>query len=491
MQLYNKNEIQRAFNEGTTDSDEYRSHFRRDFARVIHSHGIRRLAGKTQLFPCGESDFFRNRLTHSLEVAQIAKTIALKLNQTDSILTKNPKLKIDLDLVELAGIAHDLGHPPFGHQGEEMLAECMYSHGGFEGNAQTLRLLTKIEKKVHDGDLAKSGFDKSGNDMRFGLNLTFRSLASVIKYDSEISNQIERNESGRKKIYKGYYETEKDIVSKIKECVTGKKHFNDTFKTIECSIMDIADDITYSTYDLEDAFKAGFISPIDMLIQSNSFYETISNEVSKEIGQKVKTNDIKNILSDLIKFMFELPDEFILGIKNLTEGELSQNEYMFLGQQYANKYNQMIVRNGYVRTNFSSQLIKASVDNVKFVFNEEIPSLSTIDLDLDTRIRIEILKRIAFMTQVLSPKLKSLEHRGKAIIEEIFHALTPKNGAGQLKHPDLLPDDFKNLYSQNTSPTHKYRTICDFIACMTDKYALDFYAKIKSVTHTSIFIPPF
>ena len=143
MNMYTDNDTTRHHNEAEFDSNhDYRSLFRRDLARIVHSHGFRRLDGKTQLFPQYESDFFRNRLSHSLEVAQIAKSIALKINQG-----LDEKYKIDLDLVELAGFAHDLGHPPFGHQGEEILAECMREHGGFEGNAQTLRLLAKLEKK--------------------------------------------------------------------------------------------------------------------------------------------------------------------------------------------------------------------------------------------------------------------------------------------------------------------------------------------------------
>lgn len=115
----------------------YRSAFRRDYARLIHSAAFRRLQGKTQLYPGHESDFFRNRLTHSLEVAQIAKSIALKINEASDFFRANP---INVDLVEFAGLAHDLGHPPFGHNGEHALDYCMRDHGGFEGNAQTLRL---------------------------------------------------------------------------------------------------------------------------------------------------------------------------------------------------------------------------------------------------------------------------------------------------------------------------------------------------------------
>lgn len=129
---------------GQSSKDKFRSEFRRDFARLVHSPAFRRLQDKTQLIPGVQSDFYRNRLTHSMEVAQVAKSIAQKLN---SDLEKNNRPKIDLDLVEFAGLAHDLGHPPFGHTGEAVLNEKMSMYGGFEGNAQTLRILARLEKK--------------------------------------------------------------------------------------------------------------------------------------------------------------------------------------------------------------------------------------------------------------------------------------------------------------------------------------------------------
>lgn len=471
----------------SNDQNEYRTEFRRDLARVVHSHCFRRLAGKTQLFPNNESDFFRNRLTHSLEVAQISKSIAIKLN--DSL---EDDFKIDLDLVEFAGLAHDIGHPPFGHQGEEMLAICMKEFGGFEGNAQTLRIISKIEKKIHNekGLLARGGFDENGQDWRGGLNLTFRSLAAILKYDSNISEQIANSSNPEKVVYKGYYSNEVQLVEQIKKRVSGDPKYTN-FKTIECQIMDIADDITYSTYDLEDAFKAGFISPIDMLVQEKSFYDEISNEVNEILaksgtnGKKYEVNAkvIKDIISDLYKFMFDLPLDWV---KKLDKEVFSKEEYMFLGNQYSTRYNNLITKNGYTRGHFSSQLVKHSVNNIRFDLNKEAPAFSKIWLEPADLIRIEILKRIAFKTQILSPKLQAQELRGKTIVKEIFEFLRP-NGNNP---PALLPDDFKVLYKQRPNDVdHQYRTICDYIACMTDRYAIEFYGRITSEHPSSIFKP--
>jgi dGTPase len=259
--------------------------------------------------------------------------------------------------------------------------------------------------------------------------------------------------------------------------------------------MDIADDIAYSTYDLEDAFKAGFISPIDMLIQDNAFYESISNEINnllkanKDTKYRIEISalDIKDIISDLVKFLFELPNNLLKGLDNLKASDLTKEEYLFLGQQYSTKYNKLVVSNGYIRADFSSQLISSCVDRINLNLNKENPVFSKIELDTSTLIRIEVLKRIAFKTQILSPKLKAQEHRGKRIVKKIFDSLNPLDHKSV---PALLPDDFKVIYRQKPGDkNHQFRTVCDYIACMTDQYAVEFYGRITSENPSSIFRP--
>ena len=177
----------------------HRSAFRRDYARLLHSPAFRRLQGKPQLFPSIEHDFFRNRLTHSLEVAQVAKSIALRLNHCHCYFREKEN-QIDTDLVEAAALAHDLGHPPFGHNGERALDDCMKDRGGFEGNAQSLRILSKLSKK------------EPQRSPEVGLNLTHRTLAAIVKYDKRIPIRRKSNES----IVKGFYDSEKDLIQRIK-----------------------------------------------------------------------------------------------------------------------------------------------------------------------------------------------------------------------------------------------------------------------------------
>lgn len=258
----------------------YRSPFRRDYARLLHCPAFRRLQGKTQLFPGMESDFFRNRLTHSLEVAQIAKSITLRINRCFDYFKANP---IDTDLVETTSLAHDLGHPPFGHNGERALDDCMRDAGGFEGNAQTLRILARLEKK----ELHPEASDEESHrqDPRVGLNLTFRTLASVLKYDKCIP--VRRN--GETGVVKGYYASEQSLVEKIKKKVvdSGTAHLEHPFKTIECQVVDIADDIAYSTYDLEDALKGRFVSPMSMISAVNS--QAIMDAIKQKTGLQAES----------------------------------------------------------------------------------------------------------------------------------------------------------------------------------------------------------
>lgn len=487
--MYTDLDKTRSFNESNDNNleEDFRNAFERDYARVIHSPSFRRLQGKTQLFPSIESDFFRNRLTHSLEVAQLAKGIANKINS--KYFPNDKDNQIDLDLVNFAGISHDLGHPPFGHQGEEALNECMHQHGGFEGNAQTLRILSKLEKKIQIGDVRFGGFDqqKNGLDKREGLNLTYRSLASILKYNTPIFVDSTKRDIKDIKVKKGYYHLESDLVSRIIGNVSNGKKYDEPFKTIECQIMDIADDIAYSTFDLEDVFKSGFINPFDILSAKKSFYEKVSEKVTKafraaeDYETTIDRDDVIDVISDIFKELFDL--EQIDGFKELKKVELSTEEYVFMGSQYAYRFSQSIAKDGYLRTAFSSKLVSKAISSIKFERNYTIPALSKLSLSQTAKIRIEILKQVAFQTQILSPKLKIVEYRGKEIIKKIFETLIKGDGF------ELLPDDFRIIYENSDTAEHRYRTVCDYVACMTDKYAIEFYGRLTSENPETIFKP--
>ena len=444
---------------------EYRSEYSRDYARVLHSPSFRRLGNKTQLFPGQESDFFRNRLTHSLEVSQIAKSIAVKLK------TENPDLPVIPEVCEIAGLVHDIGHPPFGHNGEAALDECMRGCGGFEGNAQTLRVLTRLEKKEMPTEI----IDSSNRDCRVGLNLTARVIASALKYDNKIPI-FRRPESH---LVKGYYESEGLIVDKVKEClVEDPSSLNRPFKTIECSIMDIADDIAYSTYDVEDAFKAEFLTPYDMLAADESIFEQITKKLKKD-SIVVSPDECRRALLGVFAEVWDEPIKKQRTIISDPSFEIKTLNNFLSSYQRSKK----LAKNGYYRTMLTSNMVNSFINGVHVEFDPSCPILSKVSLNDETLLRVNVLKHFSYVALISSSRLRVAESRGNEIIKKMFEKLFKGGGYS------LLPEDTKELFNMSSDELWQTRVICDFIAGMTDRYALEFYGRLFSENPQTIFKP--
>lgn len=402
---YDPSERERFYPDSRENEDE-RSVFERDRSRIIHSTAFRRLQGKTQVFELGSSDFFRTRLTHSLEAAQIGKGIALDSNG-----------KADTDLVESACLIHDIGHPPFGHAGEKVLHELMKDNGGFEGNAQNLRIIHRLEAKINQG----------------GLNLTLASLDAILKYPWSYS---EAKKKGKKKFY---YDDDVPLVEWVKTGVA-----EPGARSVECQIMEWADDIAYSTHDLEDGLKSGMISYGRIM----SHQDEIRKEVEAE-GLEWDQAAWESILGDI--------------------QELSKQDNSF----------QAKVR----RKEMISKLVGDFIHGITWKQRsdyEKFPSRYRYEMCWNPSVQIKcaMLKKLVWITIINDQRVAILEKKSSHIITTIFEELNDEGWRSK-----LLPPDFREMLAKNDS----HRVVADYIAGMTDAHALKIYSRLRESDIHSIF----
>jgi dGTPase len=398
-----------------TDGRPYVSPFAKDYARIIHSPSFRKLQGKSQLIPAGENYFFRTRLTHSLEVADIAVRIAKKINHTHPYFSF---CKIDYDLVNCAALLHDLGHPPFGHTGEEALDQKMNDAGGFEGNAQTLRLVTRLENRL--------GRDRRLDDAQItprGLNLTVGTLASIIKYDVErpLENDEPSAHNG-----KFFYSTEASIVEQIKGRLDVAR--SEKLRTIECQIMDFADDIAYSAYDLEDTLEAGIVTPFDFLSVTDELLERIRKDVAcqyKKKGFQLPTNFSNNSILRELHRVFGLILAYADPI-NPYDMNLWQHRAVFVGRSHMESL--LHAQDPLVRRQFLETLIESSISGIYVEFNRARPFLTRVMMKPERLLTLETLKAFNFQKVILSRKFQIPRHRGLHVVGGLFDILNSPEG---------------------------------------------------------------
>ena len=409
---------------GREDSGDYRTPFQIDRDRVLHTPAFRRLQNKTQVFWSGEYDFYRTRLTHSLEVAQIGRSICHWLQHSSDRLSED--FHIDPDLVEAACLSHDLGHPPFGHAGERTLNHLMRGWGGFEGNAQTLRLL----------------MERIFSAKRAGMDPTRAFADSVLKYKSLWSElkHLEGNAPENHFLYDGQ--------AGWLDWVMGGCDFpaeyppgsvRDGWKSIECQIMDWADDTAYSLNDLADSVRAGFLTreKIERWAESRNF----------DCGEG-------SPLGGLIRAMH------------------LQRVDPFVGRRIG-------------------QYVKATTLKERVGFMSELTQRYRFELEVDASIREEcsVFKALAFEVVFLSPQLKQLEHKGSRLLRGLWDVLEARYVRGEAidgQRFQLLPEEVAAEIESQDDLSRKARLVCDFLAEMTDGEAVRTYKRLFTPDFGSI-----
>lgn len=382
--------------------------FQRDYARIMYSSSFRRLQGKMQLLGIKNDQFFRNRLTHSLEVAQIARSIAgtIQYDAGESY------------IVEAGALAHDLGNPPFGHAGERYLNKIFTDIGGFEGNAQTLRILTNIEKKRPEFR---------------GLNLTYRSMLSVVKYFNKTIG--DDGVTHKKFIYDEDYNLLKKVVEENEVKV----------RTLDVQIVDIADEIAYAAHDLED-------------------------------GLRVKAFTIDEILHDY-KAQYGNSDSYIVFEDNVKKAR--EKAGYGINKIDSTQYSKLF------RQELASRLINLALNDIDLisVTDEMVKRTGTMQKEelgfLNCGELIHGLKDIVFKCINHNDEVYHYEQQGEKVIdflvatysEEVMY-LPPEYRAEELmrQYPDLNGSDPIKLQK---------RLICDYIAGMMDSYAISTYEKFS------------
>ena len=410
---YQESDLERFVPEDRVGSVK-RGEFARDRARVLHSSALRRLGAKTQVLSPSNGDFARTRLTHSLEVAQVGREMAQELG-------------IDPDVVDTACLAHDLGHPPFGHNGEAALNEWSKEFGGFEGNAQTLRLLSRIEPKVFDG-----------NGKSRGLNLTRAVLDASCKYPwDRRSGQAETG--GDYSVKFGYYQDDKDVFDFLRVGATPMR------KCIEAEVMDFADDVAYSVHDFEDAIVSGFVNLAE--INSTPSDTSLLQKIAEWDGSDLNASDFESALARLRSNSYWLTshsgamkDQATL--KNLTSALIGS-----------------FVR----RTTDQTELANASEHLVRYQGALVVPN--------EVRAEIAVLKGIVSAYLMSDAKRQPYYQWQRAILTELADALLAANG----KHLDTY---CLSAWQEAKTDDQKHRVVVDQVASLTDVSALSLHHEL-------------
>jgi dGTPase len=385
-----------------------RTPFERDRARVVHSASLRRLAAKTQVLGPQADDFVRNRLTHSLEVAQVARDIAHPLG-------------CHPDLAETAALAHDLGHPPFGHNGEAVLDDLAAGCGGFEGNAQTLRILTRLEAKSSDA---------AGRSV--GLNLTRATLDACTKYPWLRSTA----EPGKF----GVYDEDLPAFTWLRDGVSGSR------RCLEAQIMDFADDVAYSVHDLEDGIVGGHVdlAVLDRPDELAAVCQTVRDWYLPAVEDAALVEAIGRLrtVGTWPGTTYDGSRRGLAALKNLTSDLIG----VFCGHVHT------ATRDRYG----DAPLVRHAADLV-------VPE--------DTVHEIAVLKGIAAHYVMRTDERSRVMERQRELLAELFEALVATDGSA-------LDDAFRDDHLRAADEAARTRVVVDQIASLTDASAVAWHARL-------------
>jgi dGTPase len=390
-----------------------RSDFARDRARVLHSSALRRLAAKTQvLSPTVGLDFARNRLTHSLEVAQVGRELASSLG-------------LDPDVVDTACLAHDLGHPPFGHNGERALSEWSAGIGGFEGNAQTLRLLTRIEPKV---------FGDDGHS--YGLNLTRATLDASCKYPWPEADGIP-DPSGRSKF--GFYADDVAAFEWLRAGAPARQ------RCIEAQVMDLSDDIAYSVHDFEDAVFGGYVdvASLGARVDHDALVESMFDWIGGEIDH-----------AELIS-AFDRLDNLDVWLDTWDGSRAAQGRLK----------------------NLTSQLIGRFAGAATAATRAAFPQDSLIRFGADVVVPREIQAEIAVLKGIVAANVMSTNSRQPIYIDQ-RSMLTELADLLLSTGPHDLDAGFAGDWAAASDDGSRKRVVVDQVASLTDQSAIAWHERL-------------
>lgn len=366
-------------------STSERSPFGRDKDRIIHSSAFRRLKGKTQVFVAHEGDYFRTRLTHSLEVAQIARSISRVLG-------------LDEDLAECLALAHDLGHPPFGHSGEDALKAVMEPYGGFDHNAQTLRIVDLLEGRYAQFD---------------GLNLTWETLEGIAKHNGPLVTDTNK---------------EADLPWALRALDDWQRLELHTFAGPEAQVAALADDIAYNNHDLDDGLRAGLFTIADIEAEVPLVKEAFDDVRARYPGI-TEDRMIHEAVRDLIGYMV-----------------------------------------GDVLKEARARLEKYNPQSAADVRALDVPIISFSD---GFKTREKPMRAFLFKNMYRHYKVNRMMGQAARVVTELFELFTGD--------PDLLPTAMQ-AKCDGPGGQKTARIVCDYVAGMTDQYAVNMHRKLFSVT---------